>query len=291
MPGLPVLVEGESPMRRYWLLLAALGVALPNPFAKPVPTQARAGDAKQPDTDPLPPGAFARLGTERLRHSNEVNGLAFSPDGKMLLSTGSGQDVRLWDTATGKEVRRLRAPVRAMALSPDGAFVAASCDEGGKCTFRLWETATGKPHPWPAKHVGWVNALAFSPDSKTLATAEQDRVIRLWDVGTGKLVGRLQGKQLGVLSVAFSPDGKWLLSGAKDRTICLWKVATGEVAHFLRTKSPISAVAFSPDGNTFASAGGDGVVLWETATGERLRQFAGHRGPVYCVAFAPQCLF
>src|SRR6266542_2817306 len=115
-------------MRRCLRAIVILGALLPTVSKEPVAGPVQSGSAKQVETDPhgdpLPPGAFARLGTERLRHSTQVNALAFSSQGKILLSAGESQDVRLWEVATGKELRRLSAPARTMSLSPDGAFLA-----------------------------------------------------------------------------------------------------------------------------------------------------------------------
>ena len=110
--------------------------------AKPVPV------AKQVRTDlfgdALPPGAIARMGTVRLRHEAQVSCVAFAPDGKTVASASEDKTVRLWDTATGKEIHQLRGHqrwVNSVVFSPDGKMVAsASADH----TVRLWDAASGK---------------------------------------------------------------------------------------------------------------------------------------------------
>ena len=77
-------------------------------------------------------------------------------------------------------------------------------------------------------HAGWVGAVAFSPDGKTLATGSADKTIRLWDAATGKELKPLKGHEDYVASVAYSPDGKLLASGGYDHTVRLWDAATGE---------------------------------------------------------------
>src|SRR5947207_15480611 len=125
----------------YLVLLAALA-CLPMPPAYAAPVQ----EAPRTDNygDPLPDGALARIGTTRLRHGGWVIMVAFSPDGKLLASSGNDNLVRLWEPQTGREVRRLTGHtgwVNTVTFAPDGKTLASGSADG---TVRLWETATGK---------------------------------------------------------------------------------------------------------------------------------------------------
>jgi WD40 repeat protein len=276
-----------------WSLLAYLGT--------PVTAPARPGDtqpgANNPDSDPLPPGALARFGMERLQHGSPVKALAFSRDGKLVISGGK-DGVRLWDAATGKEVRRLGSWVQATAVSPDGALVAAACKDGPappsrprdkEETIHLWETTTGKALPSPPASGLPVGPLAFSPDGKLLAFGDQSSSIHLWELAKGKEVRQLKGQPKDPVfsSLAFSPDGESLLSCAGSKTLILWRVATGEATRRSTMKTYVVTLTFSPGGDTFATAEEGGLVnLWQTATGELVRRFEGHRGYVMAVAFS-----
>jgi len=137
-------------------------------------------------------------------------------------------------------------------------------------------------------HTDAVNALAVSPDGKTLATAGQDGTVRSWEVATGLERHRLFGHTKPVKCVAFSPDNKFILSGGDDRTERLWLTATGKPIFVGENKDLIKSMAFSPDGQFAVSATADRVIrLWDTGTGKRLTKFEGHTGDITSVLYFP----
>jgi RNA polymerase sigma factor (sigma-70 family) len=232
----------------------------------------------------------------------QIQNLAFTPDGKTLLS-GSEVDgkVHVWDVATGKEQQQLDSHqwiLRSMALSPDGKTVAAGTVYS---TIRLWNLATGRElFPDPPGHNSPVNAVAYSPDSKLLVSAGENRQAWLWDAATDKPV-----RQIRVASaqrVAFSPDSRRLalLSPgksypAKDIHVC--DVATGKELFRVPPSDvrEVSALAFSPDGRTLVSAGwkstgkNDGVCnlnVYDASKGGFLRRFSIPRFGPACLAFS-----
>jgi WD40 repeat protein len=149
--------------------------------------------------------------------------LAFSPDGKLLVS-GVGKVVRWHDAATGGVLRMqdLGTQVTSLHFSPEGRSLAIGCD--GKVV--VLEMATGKERARPSNGYG---SVAFSPDGRLLASGSQggdtDKEIQLWELATGKEVGTFGGHQGSVWSVAFSPDSKRLITGGLDATALIWDLA------------------------------------------------------------------
>ena len=154
-----------------------------------------------------------------------IDVVAFSPDGKTMVTGARDGKARLWDS-TGKLLKphfqhgghtaqRLRPP----AFSPDGKIVLTASSHR---TARLWETATGNQIGPPLQHERWVWAVAFSPNGRTIITGSEDKTARLWETATGKQLGQTLQHQDEVRAVAFSPDGKTVVTGSFDHTARLW---------------------------------------------------------------------
>jgi RNA polymerase sigma factor (sigma-70 family) len=255
-----------------------------SPGAQPPPAAPMPPTRTDSFGDPLPPGALVRVGSVRLRHGSVVTGLAYSSDGKILVSSSWDHTVRVWEAATGKELRTLthQARLLSVAVSPDGKRVAS-----GGPGVSLWDVESGKQVKTLMPNVS-VPAVAFSKDGKTLAFAS-DRSVLLYDPDSGgDMVRQFDGHTQPVTALAFSADSKVLASASSDETVRLWQVASGKELHrFEGHRGGVLAVALSPDGKLLASGGGDSSVrLWDTASGAELRQCQGHAGAVRTLSFS-----
>jgi WD40 repeat protein len=274
--------HGTAPALPLLLLTAAsLLPALPGSRAAAPPRGGQGGEAAEA---PLPAGAFARLGTSRLRHVKVISGLAFAPGGKTVVTGSFEGTIRYWDVATGRETRLLQGVGGRFALSPNGEMLATTA-AGGRIVLR--DPATGAETASLGGHTAEVTCLAFSPDGKSLVSGSNDRTVRLWEVSTAqqRWVGKAGGE---VRWVAFSHDGKRVASGGMDNLVSVWDAAGGRKERSLAGHtSRVTSVAFTPDGKSVVSTSWDrSARVWDLAGGKQARAFLHQAGPE-AVAVSP----
>ncbi len=220
--------------------------------------------------------------------AKHANAVAFSPDGKLLASQDKGRPA-LFDVASGEMLGHLAEAeigVASVAFAPDGKSLAVARYQNG---FTVWDMKDqAKSRKRFEKGKCQARCLAFSPDSKMLATGGADKIIHLWDTATGEERGRLTGHENEVSAVAFCADGRTLASVSDESSIRLWDVAARKSLRVLDGKHDMAAtVAFSRDGKMLASGHSDGVVaLWNVKTGTEIRHWRVHHIVVKSLEFS-----
>jgi len=206
------------------------------------------------------------LATASEARAGALASVASSPDGRQsLMGGGWGEDVRLWDVATGKTLIKLEGHagrVKAVALGADGRLALS----GGTDThLRLWDVHAGTCLRVIKGHGDEINSVALSADGRLALSASADKTLRSWNIGTGMCVRIFGVPAATELSVALSADGRFALAGSVDRTLRLWDAVTGQCLWtFEGHTGDVTSVALGADCRYALSGSDDGSLrLWE----------------------------
>lgn len=249
--------------------------------------------------------------------------VAFSPDGKYLLSAGFHGDIRLWrrDSCELQGIVLVHDPrippnevqkefpeylgfgrgILSLAWSPDGAkFVFGLRDR----TVRLYsfnpessqDRLFEELHVYDG-HLGGVRAVAYSPDGEWVASGGHDESVLLWNVEQeGGSVRKYCCHAGMVNAVTFSPDGRYVLSGSTDSKVRVWDMHTGEIIKEFQSEGEVYSVGYSSDGlyigapeDSYTEIYGrhNPIILWNLTPGKEQRQLLGHVSPSWAVDFSP----
>jgi WD40 repeat protein len=221
-------------------------------------------------------------------HTDLVQAVAVTPDGRRAVSASSDRTLRLWDLESGQTLRALdghSGSVQAVAVTSDGRRAVSGSDDG---TLRMWDLESGQTLRTLQGHTGPVQAVAVTLDGRRAVSASSDRELRIWDLESGETLRTLNGHQ-GPVNAAVTPDGRRAVSASSDRTVCLWELESGQMLHALKGHTNwIQAVVVTPCGRRAVSGSSDCTLrIWDLESSQTLRKLEGHGSWVQAVVVTP----
>jgi WD40 repeat protein len=278
----PVLIVGEHRAQAFSVAFSPDGALLASGGGE-VPNSDKNSEVKIYDAE-----SGCELATWE-GHTGQVRALAFTRDGRALVSASGDATVRLWDLSRLPK-RSPHLPPQwtetwSVAYSPDGRLLAMAGRDG---LVKLWGATTGSEGAKLGGHKSPIRRAVFSPDGKVLASGGDDGTVRLWEMPSTRLLREWPAHAEAIFDLVYSPDGKLLATGSRDRTVKLWDAATGDLLRVLTGHTgEARGLVFAPDGKVLVSASHDGTVrFWDVATGECRQQLLSPC-PVWCVAYSP----
>jgi WD40 repeat protein/serine/threonine protein kinase/tetratricopeptide (TPR) repeat protein len=221
-------------------------------------------------------------------HSSRVNVIAFSADGRRILTASDDGTAQVHDTITSQATHRTLHPGKKVldaAFSTNGEIVATASVDG---TVELWSSDAAKSIGETMKHRDSVIMVAFSPDGHRLLTACKDGVARIWSVATQRLQSEAFRHGAPLTAALFNGDGSRILTSAEDGSVQVWDARTGvALARPGRQRGSILSLAISADGQRFMTGCADGVArVWQTDSGAPTTPPLRHTDAVLHVSFS-----
>jgi WD40 repeat protein/transcriptional regulator with XRE-family HTH domain len=227
---------------------------------------------------------------------SRILAVAFSPDGRTVLTGSTDHTLKLWEVETGNCLQTFVGHidgVRSVAFSPDGKTIASGSIDR---TIKLWQIETGNCIGTLTAHQGMILDLAFSPGGSILTSASMDRTLRLWHVASGQCIKILGRHTKPVWALVYSPDGQTIISGGDDHAVKFWDAETGQCTKTWQGNSNAMTSVTYPQKNTlqeqttyFLASGSEdrNIRLWDVDTGQCCRTLIGHKGRVVSLQYSP----
>lgn len=220
-------------------------------------------------------------------HTDAVQSIAVSPDGKAIASASDDGAVKIWqlegdNSIPVREIKDQGGWVRAVVFLSNLQIATAGQDKN----IKIIDVASGKVVRTLSGHTNLVNNLAIAPNSDLLASGSYDSTINFWQISTGKLLRSLTGHTDKIWGLAISPNGKLVVSASRDRTIRIWDVQTGKSLLTLAGhQGGTTCVLVTPDGKQVISGGNDKAIrVWDIASGKQLFTLTGHEDVISAIA-------
>ncbi|MYI93235.1 T9SS type A sorting domain-containing protein [Candidatus Poribacteria bacterium] len=221
-------------------------------------------------------------------HTKTINAIAFSPDGKKLVSGSDDYTIKLWDIEKQSQIVTLRhvtdfaqSQIKKVSFSPNGQMFATAGYH-----VKLWDIHTYR-ELMTFRHNKWVFALAFSHDGRFLAIGDASGKVRIRNVQNRMEVANFQADADLISALQFSPDNQILASAGYNSGVKLWRLSNWEHIGTLPTKATVTDLNFSTDGMTLATTDYEAVNLWNITDGANIATFLGHKGWVNSASFSP----
>ncbi|KIJ13541.1 hypothetical protein PAXINDRAFT_117028 [Paxillus involutus ATCC 200175] len=236
-------------------------------------------------------------------HTNYVNSLSLSPDGRRLASTSLDQTVRFWDAHSGDPIEQPlqhQGGLWVVTFSPSGEFVACGGTDGKISIWRApwWDASqresidlTAKPLTTISGHENYISNIAYLPGGERVVSCSDDKTVRIWNVENGEQEGTSMEHEDRVYGLAVTRDGKRILSGSEDKKIKVFDVESGKLVlgPIKGHKDWIRCVLWSLDGSKLFSASDDRTICcWHSETTEPIGEpWIGHTDYVNSLTLSP----
>jgi WD40 repeat protein/serine/threonine protein kinase len=226
-------------------------------------------------------------------HPTEVLSVALNAAGTRVASGGQDGKVKVWDTATGKElplhIKGHTGAVTSVAFSRDDAYLASA---GKDKMVKVWDARSGKEigslQEDTKDESNEITSVSFSPNGQRLAWADRSGSVKVRNIKDTKDLFARSEHISGITSVAFAPLGDYLASAGQDGRVILWDAQGNLILSLKGHAGGVMSLSFSSDGKRLATASKDGTVkLWDARTGQAIKTFVGHADLVTSVAFSP----